>query len=106
MKRWKLVATIAAGLFAAALPAEAQDVDAGAEVYKSTCRACHGPTAKGLASYPKLAGRSADYLVMRLQQYRSGERLGPNTPLMAPMARQLSDADIANLATYIATEFN
>ncbi|MEM8697594.1 MAG: c-type cytochrome [Pseudomonadota bacterium] len=87
-------------------PAGAQDVDAGAKLYKKECRGCHGPTAKGLASYPKLAGQPADYLAKRLEQYRAGEKLGPNTPLMAPRAKKLSDDDIANIANFIATSFN
>jgi len=85
-------------------PAAAQDADAGAKLYKKQCRTCHGPTAKGLASYPKLAGQSMEYLVDRLERYRAGEKFGPNTPLMAPRAKKLSDEDIANIANFIATQ--
>ncbi|MCV6585928.1 MAG: c-type cytochrome [Marinibacterium sp.] len=79
------------------------DVEAAEKLYKRQCRACHGPTAKGLASYPKLAAQPADYIEGRLRQYRAGETLGPNTPLMAPRARKLSDQDIANLAAFISS---
>ncbi|MEM7239375.1 MAG: c-type cytochrome [Pseudomonadota bacterium] len=89
----------------AAMPSSAQDTDAGAKLYKKECRGCHGPTAKGLASYPKLAGQPVEYLVQRLEQYRSGQKLGPNTPLMAPRAKKLSDDDIVNIATFIAEKF-
>ncbi|MEM9059313.1 MAG: cytochrome c [Pseudomonadota bacterium] len=95
-----IVAAFAASLLSAQV-AVAKDADAGAKLYKKQCRGCHGPTAKGLASYPKLAGQPFDYLVLRLEQYRAGERLGPNTPLMAPRARKLSDEDIANISTWI-----
>lgn len=81
------------------------DLTAGGELYQSVCRNCHGPTAKGMASFPKLAGHEAQYLSTQLAEYRAGERLGPNTALMAPHAKELSDADIVNLAAYIATEF-
>jgi len=84
-------------------PALAQDVGAGEILYKKQCRACHGPTAKGLASYPKLAGNTADYISDKLERYRAGERFGPNTPLMAPRASKLSDEDIANIAGFIAS---
>ncbi len=83
----------------------AQDLPAGESLYQSVCKNCHGPTAKGLASFPKLAGYTAEYLTERLEQYRAGEKLGPNTALMKPNATGLSDEDIANLAAYIATTF-
>jgi len=86
--------------------AGAQDIAAGEAAYQSVCRNCHGPTAKGMASFPKLAGQSADYLEGRLQQYRAGEKVGANTALMRPHAVDLSDAQIADLAAYIATAFD
>lgn len=86
-------------------PAGAQDVDAGKDLYKKNCRQCHGPTAKGLASYPKLVGQTAEYLTDRLERYRAGERFGPNTPLMAPRAKSLSDEDITNIVTFIVVTF-
>ena len=82
------------------------DLAAGEELYQSVCRNCHGPTAKGMASFPKLAGNDAEYLTIQLEEYRAGTMLGPNTALMAPHAKDLSDEEIANLAAYIATEFD
>ena len=105
------VPTLGAGTAAAgnaetiAASGETADLSAGRDLYKSVCRNCHGPTAKGMASFPKLAGQDAETLTILLQEYRAGETLGPNTALMAPHAKELSDADIANLAAYIATEF-
>ena len=104
MKTGMSIAAVIAGILCAS-PAGAQNIDKGRELYKKQCRSCHGPTAKGLASYPKLAGKPLEYLVQRLEQYRAGERLGPNTPLMAPRARKLSDEDIANIANFIVTTF-
>ena len=83
--------------------AEEADLEAGEEHYRGVCRNCHGPTAKGLASFPKLAGQTAQYLAERLEGYRAGEAFGPNTPLMAPHAAELSDAEIADIAAYIAS---
>lgn len=113
-KVW-LTTVLAAGCIGWMVPAGAQEIDsamllaadlsAGSEIYQSVCRNCHGPTAKGMASFPKLAGNDAEYLAIMLQEYRSGETVGYNTALMAPHAKELSDADIANLASYIATEF-
>ena len=85
--------------------ADAQDIAAGEALYQSVCRNCHGPKAQGLASYPKLSDKDATFLEVRLEQYRAGERIGPNSPLMIPHARDLTDDDIANLTGYITTAF-
>lgn len=83
--------------------AVAADAAAGEKLYRKTCRACHGRTGKGVSSYPKLLGQSVEYLVDRLERYRKGEKFGPNTPLMAPNAKKLSDKDIVNLSAFIAS---
>ena len=104
MKKTMLFAAFAAGMIGAG-QAGAQDIAAGEKIYKGVCRACHGPSAQGMASFPKLADKETDYIVMRLGQYRAGETVGPNTPLMKPHAARLSDEDIANIAAYITTAF-
>ena len=92
----------------ASLPVSASDTGeadaaAGEALYKKECRGCHGPTAKGLASYPKLRGKTAEYLADKLNRYRAGQRFGPNTPLMAPRAKKLSDDDIINISLFISS---
>ena len=102
------LAALMAGQAAAdeASPASAEaDVAAGEEIYQSVCRTCHGPKAQGLASYPRLSDKESDYLVSRLERYRAGERIGPNSPLMIPHAKDLSDTDIADIAAYVTTAF-
>lgn len=81
--------------------AESLDMAGGEEIYQEVCKNCHGPKAQGMASFPKLADKTAEHLVMRLGQYRAQEKVGPNSPLMWPHAEELSDEDIANLAAYI-----
>ena len=101
---------VLSGLFGAAMlcsfHVNAEEGSSGEALYASVCKNCHGPTAKGMASFPKLAGQPADYLATRLEQYRAGEKVGPNTALMRPMAVELSDEDIAALAGYIADTFD
>ncbi len=82
------------------------DIAAGETIYKTTCRNCHGPKAQGMASFPKLADKDAAHLVTRLEQYRAGETVGPNSALMIPVAMKLSDEDIANVTAYITTAFD
>ncbi len=58
-----------------------------------------------MASFPALEGKDADYLVERLEQYREGKTVGPNSGLMKPVAAKLSDEDMANLAAFVSTNF-
>lgn len=104
MRRGLFAAAVALGM-ATILPAAGQDLVAGEKLYKKSCRSCHGPKAQGMASFPKLAGNPGDYLRSRLEQYRAGEKIGPNTPLMAPRAAKLSDDDISNVVSFIVKTF-
>lgn len=64
----------------------------------ATCAACHG--ANGISmipNYPNLAGQKELYLVEQLKAFRDGIR---KNPVMAPMAANLSDDDIADLAAF------
>lgn len=77
------------------------DEAAGKKLYRRNCRACHGATAKGASSYPRLVGHPAEYLIDKVARYRAGEKFGPNTPLMAQRVEKLSDQDIANVTAFI-----
>jgi cytochrome c len=81
------------------------DLAAGEAHYQASCRNCHGPKARGMASFPKLSGKDMAYLVTRLEHYRAGEMVGPNSALMFPIAADMSDQDIANVAAYITANF-
>ncbi len=77
------------------------DVEAGKAVANTTCLACHGANGIGIIPlYPNLAGQKAEYLEAQLLAYRSGER---KNPIMAPMAVNLSDADIKAVSAYYST---
>ena len=104
MTRTLLVALLALGAASPTLATEA-DIAAGEEIYQGVCRNCHGPKAQGVASYPRLSDKDMEYLTERLERYREGEKIGPNSMLMIPHARELSDADILNIVSYITTEF-
>ena len=80
------------------------DVSEGEKRYAVNCGNCHGPGGMGLASYPKISGKEVDYLIDRLNTYRSGKRIGPNSDLMIMMAKPLTDVEIDNLAAYLATD--
>jgi cytochrome c553 len=78
----------------------------GADVAKKyNCASCHGADFKTPIdpSYPKLAGQHADYLVHALTSYQRGNAgiSGRNNPIMAGMAKPLSDQDKADIAAYL-----
>ena len=79
----------------------AADAIAGKMRYNTTCINCHGPAGKGAASYPKISGKEIPYIIDKLETYRSGTKIGPNSGLMIMMAKPLSDEEIANLAEYL-----
>ncbi|HWT72319.1 MAG TPA: cytochrome c [Oxalicibacterium sp.] len=101
----KLFALAAVSLLAVSFGASAADVEAGkAAVAKFNCASCHGADFNSPIdpAYPKLAGQHQDYLVHALTAYRRGT--GSNSrsnPIMGPLAKQLSDADIQNIAAYL-----
>ncbi|MDQ7727333.1 c-type cytochrome [Halomonas sp. SpR8] len=97
-----LLLVIATTLTMGAATVQAADKGAGETLYADACAQCHGPSAKGMASFPSLAERDADYITSRLETYRAGEKVGSNSFLMIPNATDLSDDDIANLAAFIA----
>ena len=98
-----LSAVILAGPQVAA--AETPDAAAGQALYAASCSACHGRAGRGVSAYPSLQNRTAEYITEKLEIYRAGERIGPNSALMIPNARELSDTDIAALAVFISETF-
>jgi len=77
------------------------DKVAGEARYKKTCINCHGPAGKGVASYPKISGQDISYTKKKLETYRDGIKIGPNSSLMIMMAKPLTDDEIANLSAYL-----
>lgn len=81
--------------------ADAGAGESGHDLYAAKCISCHGGSGEGLAGNPKLAGLSKADIQSRLTDYRDGKKLGPKTPIMAAMAKPLTDAQIAALAGYL-----
>ena len=77
------------------------DKEAGEARYQKSCVNCHGPAGKGVASYPKVSGKEVAYTIEKLETYRDGIKIGPNSSLMIMMAKPLTDEEIANLAAYL-----
>lgn len=66
------------------------------------CVACHGAGGNStIVQNPKLAGQHPQYLAKQLANFRTPER---NNPIMSPIAKALSDAEMNDIAAYLAKQ--
>src|SRR3546814_5244212 len=70
------------------------------------CMAFHGPSGSGNPGppYPHLGGRQADYVVRRLQEYRTGTTSESDPHLfniMAEVTKSLTDEEIDSLGSHM-----
>jgi cytochrome c553 len=64
------------------------------------CASCHGAQAQGNATFPRLAGQHADYLVKQLLVFqRTDER--PEGSIMKTVAHELTPQNISDVAGYL-----
>src|SRR5258708_13621456 len=98
MKRlWILAATLS-GTLVTTLAIPAPSVEAGA-TKAATCQAC--PVANGNSTnpeWPSLAGLGADYIADQLNNFKTDKRA---SPVMMPMAPNLTPGDMADLGMYV-----
>jgi len=81
--------------------AAAGSAEAG-QTKAASCVACHGVGGNSVNPiWPSLAGQHSQYIVKQLKAFKNDER---TDPLMTPMAKPLSDADIEDLAAYFAAQ--
>jgi cytochrome c553 len=93
---------LSSALAAFAVPASAGDAAQGAVIAQSVCVGCHGPDGNSpQTNLPKLASQRPGYLIRELQAFQSGKR---PSEIMQALAASLSEADIANLAAYYASQ--
>lgn len=100
---WRAAASIAAALPFLAYPQVALATDAEAGRQKAqACVACHGPGGNSANPImPSLAGQPKQFIVTQLVMYREGNRKDPQ---MSPMARNLTNADLNDLAAYFSAQ--
>lgn len=90
--------------------ASATDLQAGQAAFeKFACASCHGADARSsvMPTYPILAGQHEDYLAHALRAYKRGATGSTpvnarKNPVMTAMAQQLSEADVRNIAAWLA----
>ncbi len=100
-----LAAGLGLGVAAATALALEGDPAAGEARYAENCVNCHGRTGRGMASFPSIQGRDAEFIVDRLLSYRAREMVGANSALMFSLSEELTDQQIVDLAAFISTAF-
>ena len=72
----------------------------------TVCQNCHGPKGNSVsATFPRLNGQQADYIVAQLKSFRDHSRNDPHAmAYMWGMASQLDDATITAVAKYLAAQ--
>ena len=91
----------ATGSGSAVVDAGKSDPVAAGRKKSASCRACHGALGDSdNEHWPDLAGQSAEYLAKQLTDFREGRRYDP---WMSPMALDLSDQDIGDIAAWYAS---
>ena len=78
------------------------DIAQGEAKFTAVCAACHGADGNsGTPVNPKLAQQHPEYVVKQLQEFKAGKR---PSPIMQPMAAQLSDTDMKNIAAWVTAK--
>ena len=87
---------------AAAPAAKKADAAQGQAKYDAVCASCHGAGGNsGTPANPKLAQQHPEYIAKQLAEFKAGKR---KNPIMQPMAAQLTDDDMRNIAAYVGSQ--
>ena len=80
--------------------ADPVQVARGKELFSKLCVRCHGESAHGDATIPRLAGQQIPYVVTSVTRYRDGTGIR-NNQLMAIATSTLKNEDIKAIANYL-----
>jgi cytochrome c553 len=69
---------------------------------KRNCAVCHNPDFSGRDQMPRLAAQREDYLLKAMRDYQKGERIGYGSATMPEELAGLGDADLVDIAHYLA----
>lgn len=87
-------------------------VQAGKAIYEGgipqakvpACATCHGKNAEGNATFPRLAGQHAEYLVKQLVLFKSSQRAGGNAVLMHNISAEMSFDQMQAVAAFLMSQ--
>jgi cbb3-type cytochrome c oxidase subunit III len=83
---------------------DVENVSLGDRLAKTNCTWCHGPSAQGFATAPKLAGQQPQYLENQLMKFYNHTRNGPlSQQYMWGAAATLDPKTARDLADYFST---
>tara|TARA_Y100000361_G_scaffold88730_1_gene78890 strand:- start:2420 stop:2851 length:432 start_codon:yes stop_codon:yes gene_type:complete len=68
------------------------------------CAACHGQQGEGIATFPKLAGQTKDYITDRLTTYKNRGQVGTMSSTMWAQAGMLTEQEIQLIGEFIEKE--
>ncbi len=71
-------------------------------VEKRHCTNCHGADFSGNNNVPRVANQREDYTLKALRDYRSGARVGYGNAVMPETVSGLGDAELSDLAHFLA----
>ena len=80
--------------------ADPVQVARGKELFTKLCVRCHGESAHGDATIPRLAGQQIPYVVTSVTRYRDGTGIR-NNQLMSIATSSLKNEDIKAIANYL-----
>ena len=102
LKQWQIAPSmLGAVLLLSPFFSNAANIEVGKEKAQA-CIACHGPAGNSNnPEIPSLSGQPAQAISTALFRYREGNR---KNPIMSPLAANLTNADMNNLAAYFASE--
>ena len=86
--------------------AESAEITKGRDIYEHgvvsegvpACAACHGPDARGVADFPRLAGQHFQYVLKQLGSFKSNMR---NVAVMHGVAQSLKLPQMQAVAAYV-----
>jgi len=70
--------------------------------FSKACSSCHGASAEGSMTYPKLANVNEEYLLKKLNYYKVGKVNTVSQQMMAQFIRKLSEKNIQDLAYFFS----
>lgn len=93
-------AVVLAAGFAPLTASQADELTRGA-ILSASCEGCHGTQGRSPGEIPSIAGKAVDYLVERLESFRSGERLAT---VMGRHANGYTEEEIRMIAEYFSQQ--
>lgn len=98
----KLAALLPVIIALGAPAAQAAGDPTAGQAKSAVCGGCHGVDGNSAnPQWPRLAGQHESYLAAQLAHFKAGER---KNALMSPMAANLSDQDMLDLAAYFGSQ--